>query len=257
MGQNTQQHKVPSIGNLHIYFSQKLYLLIIPDSATIVTLNNYYKKILLKRGVKAEIYVLPIYAGGAANASTASLNSFHRDYDLLWVGRFHAQKGLTEIPGIVKLIKSRKSDIKVAVLGDGNSRLKRKLIKLVNKYNLQENIELKGFLLSEERNKYYRNSKILLMTSYYESFGQVNIEAMKYGLPVVAYDQPVYGVFSKGMIKVPMLDRQQIANEVINLLTNKKLLTQLSSEAVKFSQDFTWRNAGTYMYKLLLRKSTE
>lgn len=71
---------------------------------------------------------------------------------------------------------------------------------------------------------FFRESKVFIHPSHEEGFGVAPLEAQACGLPVVAWNLPVYQeVFPKGMIKVEMGDIKRFADKVLDLLNNKKL----------------------------------
>ena len=76
------------------------------------------------------------------------------------------------------------------------------VVKRVKDKGLFENIKFMGFLNGIDKFTVMKSSKICIFPSTYESFGMVVAEAMACGLPVVAYDLPVYReIYPVGMIK--------------------------------------------------------
>ena len=81
------------------------------------------------------------------------------------------------------------------------------------KEGLSNNINYLGYVTGDEKYSILAQSRIFLFPSYYESAPQAPLEAMKCGLPVVAYDLPPCVTFKKGMIKVSVLDNQSIGKK--------------------------------------------
>lgn len=71
----------------------------------------------------------------------------------------------------------------------GSGRDDKKFKRLIIKEHLQDKILWEGPKREEELTSHYLNSSIFLMTSRFESFGLVLVEAMNYSLPVVAFSQ--------------------------------------------------------------------
>jgi glycosyltransferase involved in cell wall biosynthesis len=216
--------------------NQWLYRKITPRSAKIITVNPYYKKRLQTLYKKNELYVLR-HHGGYRLINNAS---HKKDYDLLWVGRFHTQKGMLEIPDILKLVQKTLPTTNLAILGNGDQNLEKKLKKKIQQYGLADNIDFVGFADSKEKANYYSRSKIFMMTSYFESFGVVNFEALTAGIPVVAYDLPVFEVFDGGMIKVPILDNVTFAQKIIKLLSDPYFYKRMSKDAKTHALSRSW-----------------
>jgi len=57
-------------------------------------------------------------------------------------------------------------------------------------------VDLLGFRQGAEKVRLLKNAGCFCMPSHYESFGQVAVEAMACGLPVVAYDLAIYDEIS-------------------------------------------------------------
>ena len=60
---------------------------------------------------------------------------------------------------------------------------------LINEYELEKNMALHPF--TKEVQEYYAHSSIYVLSSRWEGFGLVMIEAMAHGLPVIASDLPI------------------------------------------------------------------
>ena len=73
---------------------------------------------------------------------------------------------------------------KLIIVGDGI--LKKELESKIKALNLQDSIILKPFTKDIERE--YLNASIYAMSSHWEGFGMVLVEASSYGLPCIAFD---------------------------------------------------------------------
>jgi len=105
---------------------------------------------------------------------------------ILLVGRLSPEKGLDRLIPIASRIKKIFPDWKIVVLGDGPERTL--LTEKIKESVLQDFVILKGAVKDVEN--YYLNSSIYIMTSYFEAFPMVLLEAQSFGLPIVAYDCP-------------------------------------------------------------------
>ncbi|WP_157360322.1 glycosyltransferase family 4 protein [Aliagarivorans marinus] len=72
----------------------------------------------------------------------------------------------------------------LTIAGDGP--LKNQLIKQVHDLNLVDRVTFTGWLGNDEKKSILEDSDIFCLPSEYDSFGMVFIEAMSFGLPVIA-----------------------------------------------------------------------
>ena len=72
------------------------------------------------------------------------------------------------------------------IFGDGD--LRNELTETINREQIK-NVVLHGVTKNIEQE--YVNSSICVVTSYYEEFSMVILEAMKHGVPCIAFDCPV------------------------------------------------------------------
>ena len=140
------------------------------------------------------------------------------------------------------------------MIGGGNSKIEKRFFKIAEKEGVKDNIDYVGFISSDKKFDYIRKSKVFIFPSYYESFGQVALEAMANGLPVIAYDLPIYCVFEKGMIKVPILDNKTFAKEIMKLLNDKNYYNKISKDALNYASTFSWDKTGEEIYNLIKGK---
>lgn len=137
-----------------------------------------------------------------------------------FVGRIdEKQKG---VDLLVEVAKTLPDGWSIKVAGTGHDSAVRKFTSEIENNNLGDRLIYEGFKSGEELQNHYLNSSIYLMTSRFEGFGLVLVEAMSYGLPIVAFDQQAsrvilengqYGLLAK------MEDIKDIS-EKIKLLTN-------------------------------------
>lgn len=103
-------------------------------------------------------------------------------YDMMYLGRLSSEKNPLEFIQIVKSVKEKIPKIKVVMVGDGE--LREECKNKIKALGLEKNIEMKGFL--ENPYPVLKQSKILCVTSKWEGFGLVVVEAMALRKVVVA-----------------------------------------------------------------------
>ena len=155
---------------------------------------------------------------------------------VIFVGRFDYQKRPMEMIRIWEMIYPLHPDWQLDIYGEGEQRQE-----LENKArSLGMNIVIHQ--PTEDIFECYRESSILVSTSFFEPFGLVIPEAMSCGLPVVAFDCPygpadiinddVDGFLIKGDIG------EVFANRVCQLIENEKLRVKMAKKGFISSQRY-------------------
>lgn len=100
------------------------------------------------------------------------------------VGRLSKEKGMQRLIASFQLLKD--DNIHLTIIGDGEDR--DELSRYIHQHHLQHRISLVGFI--KDPYSYMYHAKALLMTSFYEGFPNVVIEANACGTPVIAFHSP-------------------------------------------------------------------
>ena len=116
----------------------------------------------------------------------SNLNTNYSQKVVVSVGRLSKEKGFLRLIDIWKLIQdsSEFKDWKLHIVGDGE--LKEKIENKIKDLNLTNSIILKPFTKDVESE--YLSASIYAMTSHFEGFGMVLIEAQSYALPTISFD---------------------------------------------------------------------
>ena len=139
--------------------------------------NFYYKNLIKNKSV-----VLPNVVDQKYIQLKAKEYKVDDEYDVIFLGRLVALKNPARAIEIIRLVKEKKNDIKMAMVGDGEKR--KEIESLIEKYGLEKNVKLFGYL--ENPYPVLNNSKLLLMTSEREGLPMVILEAQALGKPVVS-----------------------------------------------------------------------
>jgi glycosyltransferase involved in cell wall biosynthesis len=157
-------------------------------------------------------------------------------------GRLSEEKGQIYLIHLAEILKEK--DIRFRILIAGEGKLKSWLKKQARQRNVQDEVIFLGFIKDVER--FYLNIDIFLLTSLWEGFGYVMVEAMAQKKPVIAFDikssAEVVDDGTSGYL-VPRGDVEAMADRVIKLAKNRKLREEFGNRGLqKVEQHFTINN---------------
>ena len=155
-----------------------------------------------------------------------------KKYDVLFVGRLLANKGIFDAVEAIKILKST-LNIQMAIAGAGPE--KKKIQRLVKKYNLSKNIHLLGYISDDKLVALYQGAKIAVLPSTdREGILTTMLEAASCGVPVITCDACSMSEFvthNKTGILVPTHNSKRIAGNIRLLLTNETLRDRIAVHA--------------------------
>ncbi|GAB4497985.1 MAG: glycosyltransferase [Saprospiraceae bacterium] len=106
---------------------------------------------------------------------------------LLYLGRIHPIKALENLLAALLLSRSFvQSDFTLKIAGDYDNAYGEQLKKQVAELGLDEKIEFLGLVEGEEKQRLYAGAYFSILPSHTENFGNVVIESLAQGTPVIA-----------------------------------------------------------------------
>ena len=205
-----QQEKYPKIFDFLFRNFYKNFDLIISQS-------NYMKNDLVENyKISSEKIVTINNPIDFKNITTLAKEEMQEKVDILVVGRVDKNKNFKDIIEILPTLKERT----LTILGDGI--LYKELKELVQKLGLEKRVYFLGF--QKNPYKYMKKANLLVLTSLYEGFPNVILEANALGTPVVAYS-------CKGGTREIVLDGQ---NGFLVECQNKKSLKKKIKDVVSY-----------------------
>ncbi|MBI5456434.1 glycosyltransferase [Candidatus Kaiserbacteria bacterium] len=140
-----------------------------------------------KRGIKTRVSVLPVFVDLDAlkAAQPADLKHQYPKFKkiALVVARLEPEKNVAAAIRALPEVQKVRAETGLVILGDGSERKKLEL--LVEKLGLTQWVVFAG---SHNPNSYYKSADVLLVTSDFEGYGMVIVEALAAGCAVVSYD---------------------------------------------------------------------
>lgn len=165
---------------------------------------------------------------------------------ILGVGRLRRQK---DFPTLIRAFDRvrRQHDCRLIILGEGKERST--LENIVRNLSLENHVSLPGF--APNPFSYMRRAAVFVMSSAWEGFGNVLVEALAVGVPVISTDCPSgpREILADGHYGdlVPVGDVEALAQAILHTL-DSPIKPELRNEAVA---RFTIERAATAYAKLL------
>ena len=196
------------------------------------------------------------------------LSSEHRM--VLFVGRIEPLKGVDTLIRAMSCLKfqSVAHPIYLAIIGgdpaadpDQMTAEMARLQKLCDDLCIGQTVVFLGKRAQDTLPYYYSAAEVLVMPSFYESFGMVALEAMACGTPVIA--SQVGGLAflvrdGETGFTVPEGDPSALCDKLALLLSDHDLREQMGHYAAEYAQDYDWQKIAAQIadvYKELTREN--
>lgn len=157
--------------------------------------------------------------------------------NILAVGRLTYQKGFDLLLKSWTLINKNYPDWTLTIVGDGED--KKSLERLIDDNNLRKSVKLVG--KTNNISEYYASAEFLCLSSRFEGFPMVLLEALSFGLPVVSFDcdtGPSELLNNTGSILVPPDNIDEFSKAMGNMIEDKNLRMSTSTNSIIKSQDY-------------------
>ena len=170
-------------------------------------------------------------------------SAFKNDKIVLFLGRITVQKGPEFFLKAANLVLKKIKNVRFVMAGSGD--LSKQMIEQMAELRLTDRFHFTGFLNAPERDRLFAMSDLFVMPSVSEPFGITPLEAMRYDVPVIISKQSGIGEVLDAAIKVDFWDVDEMAKQIIEVLSNKKLRQKLIDENRRSLRDLTWSNAAS------------
>lgn len=166
-------------------------------------------------------------------------------YNLLFVGEISKNKNIDYLINVVKLLGPHSVRLKI-VGGTLNKKSNIKYLCEIQKSVIPyKNIEYLGEINDKDYLlQLYRESHIFCMTSIYENFGLVYLEALSQGSPIIySKGQGVDGLFEPGEVGYPV-NLNSVDDGVTKLIKIMDNFERISQRTIEIIQRFGWEQIG-------------
>ncbi len=172
---------------------------------------------------------------------------------ILFIGRINfSEKGVGVLLDAMPEILKQVPDAKLVIVGGGGE--EQRMREQIKDLGIENSVEIVGKKPFAELPKYLNSASVMVVPSLWlEAFGQVTIEAMSCGVPVVTSDiggSTEINVDGETGFIVPKGDAKALAEAVITILTNKSLRVKMGQAARKRVEE-------NYSFEILTNKFLE
>jgi len=175
---------------------------------------------------------------------------------ILFVGRIEPLKGLEVLFQAISMMRKRgdlidESFCLIVIGGEPDvssetmSAEMARLQALRDQSGLQDLITFLGKRDQETLPYYYSAAEVVVVPSFYESFGMVALEAMACGTPVVASQVGGLAFLIQDGVTgytVPVEDPQALSDRLVTLLQDGQIRQQMGQRAAVVARKYAWKN---------------
>ncbi len=179
----------------------------------------------------------------------------HKRNNIIYLGRLHPKKNIEELIKAYSLLsKNIVDNHKLVLIGKGNNKYKLKLVKFINDLNLSNYVIFLGHKEGNEKLSILSHSKLLVLPSHTENFGNVIIEAYSSFLPCICSANTPWKILEKLKIgycyKGDYIDLYKKMIELLNW--NSEKYFQICEKGKQFiTENYSIKSKDTQIKKFL------
>jgi glycosyltransferase involved in cell wall biosynthesis len=216
------------------YFAKRREIDLNKQFHRLIVATGYMRNELLRNGFDAaRIEIHPPVPRAGRPADQPSFG--HRNL-LVYAGQVIRGKG---VDVLLEALARVTLPFECVILGDGSQRAECE--RLSERLGLGNRVRFEGYVPQARIADYYREATLAVMSSVWpEPFGATGLEAMRCGLPVVAFDA---GGISEWLLHgvngflVPWMDRAAFARRIDALLLDKALARRLGANGRQLAEE--------------------
>lgn len=197
-----------------------------------------YHKLELKLGLTPRRTFVSGY--GTDLAALAPKPGVPKEYDVVYLGRLHEHKGILDLPEFWREILAQRPNARLVVIGEGPRR--EQTVAKFEQMGLAQSVTFTGGIGEREKNGLLSRCRLGVSLSYEEGWGLSVLEFLASGLPVVAYELPVFAHAFPGQLELVKLgDWQTLAQCALRLLSDETECVRRSEAGRRFVERYDFR----------------
>jgi hypothetical protein len=223
-------------------------------SDKVIAVSNYTKGIINKYFNIKKSKIGVVYNATEPDLFTTRETINTKRPIILSLGRITYQKGLVHLLESAQKVVKEIPDALFVIVGDGD--MNNYIIEKSAELGLGGNIIFTGFLRGRQREVVYNSASVFVMPSISEPFGIVAVEAAVNNIPTVLSRQSGAAEVLKGTMVCDYWDTEKMANQIVDLVKNKKVKSAVVKAQSKSLKNITWENSAkdcVKIYKKVLK----
>lgn len=209
-----------------------------------IVLNKEAKDKIKNFSRKSRIKIIP---NGVYLPMMLKMSDSDKEH-ILFIGRIEInQKGLDLLLKAYSIV-SEKIKYKLAIAGSGiNSELD-KLKNIISSLKLDNKVEILGRIKDKKKDEVFKKTAFVVISSRFETFPLVALEAMSYNLPIVSFNiDGLKWIPAKYCLKAKPFNEADLSQKILNLSENYDLRRKMGDTGRRFASKFNWeRKAKEY-----------
>lgn len=199
-----------------------------------VVATNYMRDELLRNGFSSD--AIEVHAPVPPSNEEFPVSTMSDRNLLLYAGQIIRGKG---VDVLVEALARVQSKFECLILGDGHHRPHCE--QLAARMGLQSKVRFLGYVAPSEMRTFYSDASVGVVSSVWpEPFGAVGLEAMRYEVPVVAFDAGgirEWLTHGENGFLVPWMNRSEFAQRIDQLLSDKTLARRMGANGKRIVRE--------------------
>lgn len=203
--------------------------------------NKYYwhttseaeKKDLIELGIKNKIYTIPNIIDDKILTGSGKLINKHNNYIIGCLSRYDKKKGIDTLVESLNFLDKKF----ILIIAGPDFGYKNYIKNLVQEKKLEKRVILYNNLNTKKKEKFFNTIDLFALPSHNENFGNVFLESLKRGKPILSSNFTPFLNVSKFKCGISCdINPKKISEAIINIY--KKNKNSLKKNAIKYAQTF-------------------
>lgn len=216
---------------------------VLKRSDAIITDTNYGRQRLVSRGLAEAAKISPVYLGASYHLKQPRAPKENPPISgeyLFYVGNYFPYKNIPVLIQAMPEIIKKRPNIKLVLAGKMGE-FQDQITRAIQDGGVSDAIVIKGFVSDEELANLYRHAALFVFPSLSEGFGLPGLEAMSFGVPVVASNYTCLPeVLGEGATYFNPDSPSNIADVITEILNDPARRANLKSRGSLQVKKYSW-----------------